>query len=234
MDTLESSGHKIYFDTQLAPLTDIIEQGKYSNVFVFADRNTAEACLPVFRQMLDDFSGFDLIETDPGEENKNIDFCIGIWKTLLDIGKPDLAFQLARKALDVWKTETDASYYTFEHFLAKSGRGAGWHQFSGLSSPVLSWFASYYKTGTVTAGFETWIDKKSFNTDNSAFKASLSFDSSTKEHVRTLLVGMNPNKKYQVLFDGKMLKFSVLNRGLLQIELPASNAAGILEIKSLK
>jgi len=86
MDTLESSGHKIYFDTQLAPLTDIIEQGKYSNVFVFADRNTAEACLPVFRQMLDDFSGFDLIETDPGEENKNIDFCIGIWKTLLDFG----------------------------------------------------------------------------------------------------------------------------------------------------
>jgi len=86
MDTLESSGHKIYFDTQLAPLMDIIGQEKYSNIFVFADRNTAEACLPVFRQMLDDFSGFDLIETDPGEENKNIDFCIGIWKTLLDFG----------------------------------------------------------------------------------------------------------------------------------------------------
>jgi 3-dehydroquinate synthase len=86
MDTIQSSGHNIYFDTQLAPLAEIIENGKYSNVFVFADRNTAEACLPVFRDMLDDFSGFDLIETDPGEENKNIDFCIGIWKTLLDFG----------------------------------------------------------------------------------------------------------------------------------------------------
>jgi hypothetical protein len=157
-----------------------------------------------------------------------------IWKTLLDLGKPDLAFQLAKKALDVWKTETDASYYTFEHFLAKSGRGAGWHQFSGLSAPVLSWFASYYKTGTVTAGFETWIDDQSFNKDNSAFRASLSFDQSTREHVRTLLVGMNPDKKYQVLFKGKVVKFSVLNKGLLQIELPASNTAGILEIKSLK
>ncbi|QNK61677.1 3-dehydroquinate synthase [Pedobacter sp. PAMC26386] len=86
MNKLESAGHNIYFDTRLAPLVEIIEKGKYSNVFVFADRNTAELCLPVFREMLDDFSGFDLIETDPGEENKNIDFCIGIWKTLLDFG----------------------------------------------------------------------------------------------------------------------------------------------------
>lgn len=157
-----------------------------------------------------------------------------IWKTLLDIGKPDLAFKLAQKALDVWKTETDASYYTFEHFLAKSGRGAGWHQFSGLSAPVLSWFSSYYKIGTVTAGFETWIDAKSFNADSSAFKATLSFDSSTKEHVRTLLVCMNPDKKYQVSFNDKNLKFSVLNKGLLQIELPASNASGTLEVNALK
>ncbi|MBB5643968.1 3-dehydroquinate synthase [Pedobacter cryoconitis] len=86
MNKLESAGHNIYFDTRLAPLAEIIENGKYSNIFVFADRNTAELCLPVFREMLDDFSGFDLIETDPGEENKNIDFCIGIWKTLLDFG----------------------------------------------------------------------------------------------------------------------------------------------------
>jgi 3-dehydroquinate synthase len=92
MNTIESSGHNIYFDTDLAPLAEIIENGKYSKVFVFADRNTAEACLPVFRDMLDDFSGFDLIETDPGEENKNIDFCIGIWKTLLD-------FEADRKCL---------------------------------------------------------------------------------------------------------------------------------------
>lgn len=86
MNKLESAGHNIYFDTRLAPLAEIIEKGKYSNVFVFADINTAEFCLPVFREMLDDFNGFDLIETDPGEENKNIDFCIGIWKTLLDFG----------------------------------------------------------------------------------------------------------------------------------------------------
>lgn len=86
MDKIESAGHSIHFETQLAPLMDIINEGKYSKVFVFADSNTSDLCLSVFRQMLDDFNGFDLIETDPGEENKNIDFCIGIWKTLLDFG----------------------------------------------------------------------------------------------------------------------------------------------------
>ena len=84
MKKLESAGTSIYFETRLSPLMEIIQQGKYSKIFVFTDGNTSEICLPLFREMLDDFSEFDLIETDPGEANKNIDFCIGIWKTLLD------------------------------------------------------------------------------------------------------------------------------------------------------
>ncbi|ACU03728.1 3-dehydroquinate synthase [Pedobacter heparinus] len=86
MKKLESAGHSIYFETELAPLMKVIEAEKYSKIFVFADTHTSELCLPLFREMMDDFNGFDLIETDPGEENKNIDFCIGIWKTLLDFG----------------------------------------------------------------------------------------------------------------------------------------------------
>ncbi|MCE6989854.1 MGH1-like glycoside hydrolase domain-containing protein [Dyadobacter sp. CY323] len=156
-----------------------------------------------------------------------------IWKTLLDLGKPKLAFQLAQKALDVWKTETDASYYTFEHFLAKSGRGAGWHQFSGLSSPVLCWFASYYKVGTVTTGFETWIDKQAFNQHHTAFSADLMFDTTTKSHQRSILVAMNPDKTYEVFFNRKKLIFSVLNKGLLQIRLPNTNASGKLEVRPI-
>lgn len=86
MNKLDSAGHSIHFETQLGPLKEVFESGKYSKIFVFADSNTSEVCLPLFRDMLDDFNNFDLIETDPGEENKNIDFCIGIWKTLLDFG----------------------------------------------------------------------------------------------------------------------------------------------------
>lgn len=86
MAELVNSGHTIHFETQLQPLKAFLENEQYSKIFVFADINTSEHCLPVFQAMLDDFITFDVIETDPGEENKNIDFCIGIWKTLLDFG----------------------------------------------------------------------------------------------------------------------------------------------------
>lgn len=86
MEPIQSAGHSIYFETGLNPLKDIINQNKYSKIFVFADTNTAALCIPVFREFLDELEDFDIIETDPGEENKNIDFCIGIWKTLLDFG----------------------------------------------------------------------------------------------------------------------------------------------------
>jgi len=92
MKTLNSAGHSIHFETELAPLTEILASERYSKIFVFVDRNTGESCLPVFQDLLGDYTEFDLIETDPGEENKNIDFCIGIWKTLLD-------FEADRKCL---------------------------------------------------------------------------------------------------------------------------------------
>lgn len=86
MEPIKNADHFIYFETGLSPLKELLDQNKYSKVFVFADTNTAELCLPTFRAFLDDLEDFDIIETDPGEENKNIDFCIGIWKTLLDFG----------------------------------------------------------------------------------------------------------------------------------------------------
>lgn len=92
MKPIQNAAHHIYFETGLVPLKQILTERNYSKVFVFVDSNTAEACLPTFRSLLDDLEDFDIIETDPGEENKNIDFCIGIWKTLLD-------FEADRKCL---------------------------------------------------------------------------------------------------------------------------------------
>lgn len=92
METLTSAGHSLYFESNLDALKTLLESNKYSKVFVFADEHTSEICLPLFQSLLDDFSEFDLIETSAGEENKNIDFCIGIWKTLLD-------FEADRKSL---------------------------------------------------------------------------------------------------------------------------------------
>jgi hypothetical protein len=156
-----------------------------------------------------------------------------IWKTMLDLGKPELAFKIASKALDVYSKETDESYYTFEHFIAKSGRGAGWHQFSGLSTPILSWFSAYYKLGTVTTGFEIWIKNQVFNPEQSSYLASVSFDKATTPHSRSLIACMNPKYKYKVTFNDKEVKMKSIYNGLLQISLPVTNLSGILKIKSI-
>jgi len=92
MEPLTSAGHTLYFESGLVSLKTLLESNKYSKIFVFADEHTSEVCLPVFQSLLDDYQEFDLIETSAGEENKNIDFCIGIWKTLLD-------FEADRKSL---------------------------------------------------------------------------------------------------------------------------------------
>ncbi len=92
MEAIHSNGHLVHFETGLNPLKQLLAANKYSKVFVFVDTHTSQHCLPVFRAFLNDFSDFDLIETDPGEVNKNIDFCIGIWQTLLD-------FEADRKCL---------------------------------------------------------------------------------------------------------------------------------------
>lgn len=148
-----------------------------------------------------------------------------MWKTMLDLGRTDLAWKIAERALDVWKKETDETYFTYEHWFAKTARGAGWHQFGALSAPVLNWYSAYYKPGTITTGFEVWIDSQSFNDDYSKYEATLSFDEATKAHKRSMLVVMNPEHTYEVLIDGKKAEVKSRYNGQLKIELPASNKA---------
>ncbi len=146
-----------------------------------------------------------------------------MWKTMLDLGKPDYAWKIADKALNVWKSETDETYFTYEHWFAKTARGAGWHQFGALSSPVLLWYSAYYKPGTVTTGFEIWIEKQKFSSDNSQYEATLSFDNATKAHKRSMLVCLSPKFNYEVFVDGKPVRHTQRYKGLLEVFLPESN-----------
>ncbi len=58
------------------------------------------------------------------------------------------AYQIAHTALNLWQREVTESYNCYEHFLTQSGRGAGWHQFGGLSPPpVMSWFGDLLPAG---------------------------------------------------------------------------------------
>lgn len=156
------------------------------------------------------------------------------WKSLLDNGKGDLAYRLAMTALGTWEKECRESYYTFEHFIISSGRGAGWHQFSGLSSPIINWYTSYYKIGKVTTGFEVWLSDNKFNSDFSAYQATLKFDGATNPHERNILICLNPNYNYIVTIDGKQAKTVQHHVGCLQIILPSSNKTCKLVISKNK
>ncbi|MFD2864193.1 3-dehydroquinate synthase [Mucilaginibacter antarcticus] len=86
MDTIESNNYHIYFEDSLTALRTFVANGNYSRFFVLTDENTAQYCLPLLREKLGDPENFDLIEIPAGEESKDIDFCIGVWKMLIDFG----------------------------------------------------------------------------------------------------------------------------------------------------
>ena len=72
------------------------------------------------------------------------------FKSALDAGLADFAYRIADTVLTLWQNECTESYCCFEHFMIESRRGAGWHQFSGLSSPIVQLFSAYYRPGTLT------------------------------------------------------------------------------------
>lgn len=152
------------------------------------------------------------------------------FKALLDCGETDLAYRIARRALEVWQRECAATYNTFEHFIIASGRGAGWHQFSGLSSPVINWFASYFRIGSVTTGFEIMLSDQSFSNNFANYKATLTFDDSEKPHSRAVLLVMNSENTYRVFFNGRELPFESRYPGQIEITLPPVNKPGVLEV----
>jgi len=84
MNKIDSIGHSVFFEANFESLRALLEERQYSKVFILTDRNTGELCLPLLIASMPESFSYDIIEVDPGEENKNIDFCIGIWKMLLD------------------------------------------------------------------------------------------------------------------------------------------------------
>lgn len=91
---ITSLGYQVYFEENLTSLESFILERNYSHVLVLVDRNTNDHCLPVLQAAIPNILDYDIIEIDPGEENKNIDFCIGVWKTMLDFGADRKAVML--------------------------------------------------------------------------------------------------------------------------------------------
>ncbi|MBR6306801.1 MAG: hypothetical protein IKR38_08545, partial [Bacteroidales bacterium] len=99
-----------------------------------------------------------------------------LWKTMLDLGRPDLAKRIAVTALENWERECEDSYNCYEHFMIETGRGGGWSNFSGLSSPILNWYFAYSQPGTVSTGFGTLVTCAKWREDKSSVELTLRFD----------------------------------------------------------
>ena len=125
-----------------------------------------------------------------------------LWKALLDYGETELATEIAEKALSLWERETSATYNCYEHFMIENGRGAGFHQFSGLSTPVLLWFESYYKPFTVTGGFRTLITDKKHDGN------SLSFTATADSPDSSVIVCLKEGREYTFECDAKIKKLN--------------------------
>jgi hypothetical protein len=150
------------------------------------------------------------------------------WKMLLSLGWSDQAHAIARTGLELWKKETEQTYNCYEHFIVKGGKGAGWHHFGGLSAPVLSWFAAYYRPGTVTCGYDVWLVRTEFGMDNTELSVDLLYYGA-EDHAHTLLVCMKAGQAYRVTWNARLLEAGTIDDGLLDIRLPGESR-GILTV----
>ena len=153
------------------------------------------------------------------------------WKTLLDLGEGEFAWQVAERALDLWKTEVDATYNCKEHFLIENGRGAGWHQFGALSSPVLKWYRAYCQPGSLTTGFNVWISRQEVSDDQTQMKADMKlYPADNGGELCSVVVCMNPAFSYWATWNSKPVDVDEIASGVLNLSIPTLNASGTLSI----
>ncbi len=155
-----------------------------------------------------------------------------IWKALLDCGRAGEAHRIADTALRLWRDEVERSGRCFEHFIVAGGRGAGWHQFGGLSCPVLNWYGAYHRPGRLTGGFNVAFDALQILPDGAGLDARLRVGGQAR-HAPALVAALNPRHAYAVSFNGAPLPATVRHPGTLEVRLPAGNPSGRLVIRPL-
>ena len=87
MQSIKANDYSIHFSqNSFEYLNEQIENTNYSNIFILVDGNTNEYCLPYFLPYLATTKTIEIIEIEAGEEQKNIETCVEIWKILTELG----------------------------------------------------------------------------------------------------------------------------------------------------
>ena len=154
-----------------------------------------------------------------------------LWKTMLDNNLTEEAHKIAFTALEAWSKECGESYNSPEHFIISSGRGAGWHNFSGLSSPVVCWYHSYFCQGTLTTGFDVVVERGEFSNEQSHYTATLRFEKDAVGKSVATVVCLNPAHTYKATLNGKALKTESPYPGLLYVSMEATRKPATLVIE---
>jgi hypothetical protein len=126
-----------------------------------------------------------------------------LWKTMLDLGLPEKARLIADTALSNWERECRDSYNCYEHFMLATGRGGGWSNFSGLSSPVINWYNAYNTPGTVSTGFGTLVTKAEWAQDKTSATLTLEFDKDLSGKKTAVVVCLKNGPREQLVKAGK-------------------------------
>lgn len=149
------------------------------------------------------------------------------WKSLLDHGRAREARQIAMTALRAYEAEVARTYHCFEHLIAASGRGAGWHQFGALSSPLLHWHAAYFRPGTLTTGFDGWIHRIEWSRGQLAAEIEFLAGPASK---RTVLVVPREDTLHEGEWNGRPVAILRTPEGL-EVELPGYAGRGRLSLR---
>lgn len=87
MQSIVTSSYAVHFNGEaFEALRKHVSSHSYSKIFVLVDENTQIHCLPRFVQAAigEDFD-FELLQIQSGEQHKNINTCVQVWKNLTDL-----------------------------------------------------------------------------------------------------------------------------------------------------
>jgi 3-dehydroquinate synthase len=83
--TIKTKTSEVYIgENVFAVLTECLRPYENCKKFLLVDENTLEHCVTKLITQVDSLKNVDIIEIESGEENKTLDICYQIWKTLSD------------------------------------------------------------------------------------------------------------------------------------------------------
>ncbi|MDF2436833.1 MAG: aroB [Bacteroidota bacterium] len=89
MTEIRSAGYSVFINKDIAAeINRFFESAgsRYSKIFILVDENSMKHCYPQLVEKIEAFKDAELIEIESGEENKTLEVCAQIWKTLSEFG----------------------------------------------------------------------------------------------------------------------------------------------------